>query len=271
MIVRRLLSARALRVAAVVSALTAVTAGVAPVSPAPSAQAVGQCSPALAGTVTRTAPGSGKTVALTFDDSRPEYMGKVLAVLRKYNVRATFFNVGRYDAQMPGALRVAASDGHLIEPHTWEHAYPTKANGYWSVPYLANQIRTTAAQQRAVTGKPTCFFRPPGGHMDNVRAATRLTNMRTVLWSVDTQDWSQPPYLSTKAQDAIVRKGTDLRYADRSHPIVLLHAGKASNEPEGRVTSFRGNTVAALPRIIAWYEARGYRFVAMDGTSGIRR
>jgi peptidoglycan/xylan/chitin deacetylase (PgdA/CDA1 family) len=235
------------------------------------AEAVTTCNTALAGTSTRTAPGAGKTVALTFDDSRPEYMPAVLAVLRKYNVRATFFNVGKYDARMPAVLKSAAAQGHLIEPHTWDHAYPTAANGYWAVAYLSNQIKTTAAQQRALTGKPTCFFRPPGGHMNNVNAATKLNNMRTVLWSVDTQDWSQPPYLSATAQAAILKKGTDLRYANPSHPIVLMHAGKASNEPESRVSSFRGNTVAALPKIIAWYKARGYRFVAMDGTSGLVR
>lgn len=93
--------------------------------------------------------------------------------------------------------------------------------------------------------------------------------MQNVLWSVDTQDWSQPGYLSAAAQSSIVAKGTDLRYANPSHPIVLMHAGKASPEPESQVSSFRGNTVAALPRIIQWYRARGYRFVAMDGTSGL--
>ena len=179
--------------------------------------------------------------------------------------------VGKYDARMPAVLKSAAAQGHLIEPHTWDHAYPTAANGYSALPYLSSQIKTTAAQQRALTGKPTCFFRPPGGHMNNVNAAAKLNNMRTVLWSVDTQDWSQPPYLSATAQAAILKKGTDLRYANPSHPILLMHAGKASNEPESKVSSFRGNTVAALPKIIAWYKARGYRFVAMDGTSGLIR
>ena len=240
-------------------------------APGTAADASTTCNTALAGTSTRTAPGTGKTVALTFDDSRPEYMPAVLAVLRKYNVRATFFNVGKYDARMPAVLKSAAAQGHLIEPHTWDHAYPTAANGYWALPYLSSQIKTTAAQQRALTGKPTCFFRPPGGHMNNVNAAAKLNNMRTVLWSVDTQDWSQPPYLSVTAQAAILKKGTDLRYANPSHPILLMHAGKTSNEPESKVSSFRGNTVAALPKIIAWYKARGYRFVAMDGTSGLIR
>lgn len=233
------------------------------------AQAATGCNGGLAGTSTRTAPGAGKTVALTFDDSRPEYMGQVLSVLRRYNVRATFFNVGKYDAGMPSLLKSAVADGHLVEDHTWDHAYPGAANGNWSVPYLSDQIKRTAAQQRALTGQPVCFFRPPGGDMHNVTAAVRANGMQAVLWSVDTQDWSQPPYLSPAAQNSIVAKGTDLRYANPSHPIVLMHDGKASPEPESKVSSFRGNTLAALPRIIEWYRARGYRFVAMDGTSGL--
>ena len=59
-----------------------------------------------------------------------------------------------------------------------------------------------------------CFFRPPGGHLNNVSAVSKSLGMQTVLWSVDTQDWSQPRYLSKSAQDAIVRKGTDLRYSN---------------------------------------------------------
>jgi hypothetical protein len=48
-----------------------------------------------------------------------------------------------------------------------------------------------------------------------------------------------------------------------------MHAGKASHEAESVVSSFRGNTVQALQRVINWYRSQGYRFVAMDGTSGL--
>jgi hypothetical protein len=48
------------------------------------------------------------------------------------------------------------------------------------------------------------------------------------------------------------------------HPIVLLHAAKASHESESAVSSYRGNTVAALPGIIGWYHQHGYRFVTLS-------
>ncbi len=47
------------------------------------------------------------------------------------------------------------------------------------------------------------------------------------------------------------------------HPVILMHAGKASHESESRVTAYRGNTVAALPAIVRAYRAAGYRFVTL--------
>ncbi len=143
------------------------------------------------------------------------------------------------------------------------------SNGQWAIPYLTREVRLTADQQRVLTGRRPCFFRPPGGNMRNVPAATRALGMQTVLWSVDSRDWSEQRVLSKAATAGIVQRATDLRYANRSHPIVLLHAGKMSPEAKGHTFSDRPNTVAALPAIIAWYKARGYRFVAMDGTSGV--
>jgi peptidoglycan/xylan/chitin deacetylase (PgdA/CDA1 family) len=229
----------------------------------------GTCNSRLAGTTTRVAPGSGKTVALTFDDNSAANLPAIMAILRKHIVRATFFNTGKQDAAMPALVSHLAAEGHLVEPHTWEHQYPTKANGYWSKTYLSRQITTTAAQQQKLTGRVSCFFRPPGGYLNNVAAVTRAQGMQNVMWSVDTQDWSQPSRVTAAGTAAIVKRGTDLRYSNINHPIVLMHGGKASSEPESRVTSFRGNTIAALPKIIEWYKARGYRFVAMDGTSGL--
>ncbi|MGN6752097.1 MAG: polysaccharide deacetylase family protein [Intrasporangium sp.] len=260
---------RARLVAAVAAAAVATTA-MTVAAPQPAMALTGKCNPKLAGTTTRVAPGSGKTVALTFDDNSLENMPELLAILRRYNVRATFFDTGKQDAKMLATVKKIAQEGHLVESHTWEHQYPTKANGHWSKPYLTNQIRTTAVQQQKQTGHVSCFFRPPGGYMNNVSAVTRSLGMQNVLWSVDTQDWSQPKYLSKAAQDAIVRRGTDLRYSNVNHPIVLMHGGKASNEPEATVATFRGNTLRALPRIIQWYQARGYRFVALDATSGLK-
>lgn len=237
----------------------------------PSAQAAGSCRADRAGTVLRSAPGAGRTVALTFDDNDARFLPQILAVLKRNNVRATFFDTGAQDVTMPATVAAAAAQGHLVEPHTWEHRAPSAVNGWWSRGYLDGQIRRTAAQQQRITGVVPCWFRPPFGTMTNVRSASRAAGMQVVLWSVDSQDWKQPGRLSAAATARIVTNATDLRYADPRHPIVLMHGGKASHESEAKVSSYRGNTVAALQKVIDWYRARGYRFVAVDGTSGLRR
>jgi hypothetical protein len=85
---------------------------------------------------------------------------------------------------------------------------------------------------------------------------------------VDTLDWQQPAWYSQASVDSIVTAATNI--GGQAHPIVLMHDAKASHEPDSQVSPNRSNTVAALPRIIAWYRANGYTFVGLDGGSGLR-
>ncbi len=207
----------------------------------------------------RTAPAtSPRTVALTLDDGPGPFLPQILKILRQYNVRATFFDVGRQDARYPGMTRAIVSDGHLLANHSWDHAYPSAVRGGWTVSYLVDQIYRTSAQHIELTGQTSCYFRPPGGYTTNVLAAMPRTGTSAVLWSVDTMDYQQPGYYSQAAVDAIVSRATNI--GGQAHPVILLHDAPA----------YRGNTVAALPRIIEWYRANGYVFVGMDGGSGLR-
>ena len=67
------------------------------------------------------APGSGKTVALTFDDGPGRSTPAILAVLTRYQVPATFFNIGVDMAARPSLVRKEARDGHVLGDHTWDH------------------------------------------------------------------------------------------------------------------------------------------------------
>jgi peptidoglycan/xylan/chitin deacetylase (PgdA/CDA1 family) len=242
--------------------LVASAAGFAPV-----AEAAGRCPPP-ATSVVRAAPGSGKTVALTFDDGPAAATPQILAILRRYDVRATFFNTGLHDAQHPETTRLIAAEGHLVGNHTWEHRYPAAANGHWSRSYLNGQFDRTNAQQERLTGRPTCYFRPPGGfETPGMIAEARAHRMSTVLWSVDTLDWQQAAH-TTRASRQMIEQNAATGYAQR-HPIVLMHTGKASHEPESQVSSNRSNDVAALATIIRGYRDRGYRFVDLAGRSGL--
>lgn len=222
------------------------------------------CPPPAAGFVT-SAPGTGKTVALTFDDGPGPDDAALLQILAAHHVPATFFLTGVHAAAQPAQVRALAQAGQLVADHSYDHRYPREVSGGWTVPYLLDQITRTNAVLTNQIKTPVCFFRPPGGFEDSVLEAASAEGMTAVLWSVDSYDWKQPDHVTAAATQAIVAAAT--KVGTQTHPVVLLHSAKASHEPSSVVSPFRGNTLAALPQIIDWYAAHGYRFVDLTGRS----
>ena len=216
------------------------------------------------------APGVGKTIALTFDDGSGAFTPQILAVLIRLHVHATFFDTGLHDSADPRDARAVIAAGDEIGNHTYHH---DKNWGFRSVYTLAQQrleLTSATAVLQPLIGHDPCVMRPPGGAYDaQSLALVRSLGMSLVMWTTDAEDWRQPPVLSASYQQVIIHNAED--GAGIMHPIVLMHAGKASHEPDcgaavcapGEVSSFRGNTVAALPRIIQFYLAHGYRFVTL--------
>jgi peptidoglycan-N-acetylglucosamine deacetylase len=203
------------------------------------------------------APGSGRTVALTFDDGPSPYTSALLDLLHADGVHATFFMIGSQLAGQAGAVARVAAEGHLIGDHTWHHSYPSAVPGGWTAAYLRAELLTTRSALTQITGNPVCWFRPPGGDMPTTLLPTaRSLGFSVALWSVDPRDWqlqSQPGRTAAAITDQIVaRVSVGL---SQQHPVILMHDGG------GR----RGDTVAAVARIIALYRAHGYRFVRLDG------
>jgi peptidoglycan/xylan/chitin deacetylase (PgdA/CDA1 family) len=246
-------------VSARVAALALATALTATGLGTPSwAKSAGGC-PAPRPGVLEHAPGTGRTVALTFDDGPGPWTPKILAVLAGYDVPATFFDTGAHVATYPQYTRAEADAGDGVGNHTWDHRYPREVPGGWTKSYLEDQLSRTDAIQQDVTGQATCLFRAPGGFTSPaLPGVTRALGLTRVRWSVDTLDWQQPDHPSASAVRRIVTAAT---HSPGPHPIVLMHAGKASHEPAAEVSDFRGNTVSALPAIIEWYRAHGYAFV----------
>ncbi len=204
-------------------------------------------------------------MALTFDDGPGPADVQIAQILDSYRIHATFFETGAHAGADPSTVRLLAEHGNLIADHSWDHDYPTQVSTGWSLSYLLNQFSRTDRELRSLTGNPICFVRPPGGFRTNVIATADRLNLTPVLWSTDSQDWRQPPKTTAAATQSILAKATNV--AGNNHPIVLMHSTKASHEPESKVSSYRGNTIAALPKVIDWYRSHGYRFVTMDGRS----
>ena len=233
---------RALAASVVLSAAGLLTAAV----PAGSASAA----PAAAAPRPHDyAPGSGKTVALTFDDGPGPSTQAIINILRAYRVPATFFNIGQNEAARPALVREEAADGFVIGNHTWSHPVMTAL----SARSQASQMDQASAEQRRLTGHYPVVLRPPYGDWN----ATTLTlaaqrGMTVWLWSVDTEDWkaagSSSPYWVNRVIALAEQEGRV-----QQHPVVLMH-----NAPSGDPA-----TVKALPTIIRYFSSHGYRFVVL--------
>jgi peptidoglycan-N-acetylglucosamine deacetylase len=182
-------------------------------------------------------------IALTFDDGpNPFYTPQVLAILQKYGVKATFFDVGYLVADYPNIVRQEYNQGNIVANHSWSHPVLT----YLSAQAIQSQLTsTTNAIQAAIGVRPT-FFRPPYGAINNaVLAQARHLGYTTVLWDGSAGDWKLP------GVGVII--SMLLSYA-RNGAILLLHDGGGN----------RAQTVAALPTIITTLENRGYKFVTIQ-------
>jgi peptidoglycan/xylan/chitin deacetylase (PgdA/CDA1 family) len=132
------------------------------------------------------APGSSKTVALTFDDGPGRSTAAILAILARYRVPATFFNIGVAMAARPWLVREEVKGGYAMGDHTWDHPHMAAL----SAARQAAELYQTSAEQRSIAGTVPCAFRPPYGEYNST--TLRLAQQRRMgvwLWSVDTLDW----------------------------------------------------------------------------------
>jgi peptidoglycan/xylan/chitin deacetylase (PgdA/CDA1 family) len=204
----------------------------------------------------RNAPGAGLTVALTFDDGPGPATPQVLDILRRERVRASFFLMGEQAQARPELVTRLDTAGHLVGIHGWSlTSAPVRRP--WDGNTLDRQLsRAENVISPRMNETMDCWFRPPDRAMRGVQPTARQHGLTIALWTVDSGDWDAQLGRSTAPPslvDAIVRRATAV--GDQQHPVVKLHDGGG----------YRGATVAALPRIIAFYRSHGYRFVRMDG------
>jgi cellulose synthase/poly-beta-1,6-N-acetylglucosamine synthase-like glycosyltransferase/peptidoglycan/xylan/chitin deacetylase (PgdA/CDA1 family) len=198
-----------------------------------------------------------RTIALTFDDGPdPRWTPKILDMLSKHQVKATFFLVGAQVARHPDVTRRLVAEGHEIGAHTFTH--PRLADmPQWRRDLEFAQTKLAIAYSAGVT---TSLQRPPYSSSpkaldepgwSTVQDAGRQGYV-TVLSDTDSRDWGRP------GVDAIVRNATP---AENAGAVVLLHDAGGD----------RAQTVAALDRLIPQLKQRGYRFTTISGVLGGER
>ncbi len=137
--------------------------------------------------VVLSGPRSSRAVSLTIDDGpHPLVTPLMLDILRRANVKATFFVVGELVEQYPELARMIVRDGHELGNHTYSHIPLTGLNprGVWA------QLRGCEVAVQRACGVKLRWFRPPGGDCteETLRGAQAL-GYTTVLWTDNAGDW----------------------------------------------------------------------------------
>ncbi len=186
--------------------------------------------------------GSGKRVALTFDDGpHPVLTPVILDLLDRYNAKATFTLVGKQAETYPELVRMIAQRGHELGNHSYSHRNLTRLSQL----EVERELVMTRQVIRRACGKFVTLFRPPGGHYNHsVRQAAQVTGFTTVFWNENIGSYKgRPP-------DDICR--LMLSKIGQSN-IILLHNGY-------------DETPHVLPLLLPELQQRGYR---MDTVSAL--
>ncbi|QFZ19538.1 polysaccharide deacetylase family protein [Saccharothrix syringae] len=181
----------------------------------------------------------GRTVALTFDDGpNPADTPRLLKVLRKHHVRATFCLWGDYVEQHPQLVRSIVAHGHLLCNHSMHH----DDMGAWTPEQVEADLKqTSAAIRRAVPGVPIRYFRAPYGSWGQTPQVAAKLGMKPLGWQLAIGDWEPP------GTDELVRR---IREGITEGGVILMHDG-----PDDRA-----QTVDAVDRVIPLLRADGWRF-----------
>ncbi|GAB3546014.1 polysaccharide deacetylase family protein [Noviherbaspirillum agri] len=190
-----------------------------------------------------------REIALTIDDGpNPDVTPKVLDLLDRYGVKATFFCIGTQAARYPELCRQIVERGHAVENHSQHHRHHFSLLGPKG---FAREIEAGQDTLTAITGRRPQFFRAPAGlrnpFLDPVLARLGL---RLAAWTrrgFDTRTGDPAIVLSRLLPD--VRPGA----------ILLLHDGNCARTSTGEPV-----ILAVLPPLIEAAQTAGLRFVTLS-------
>ena len=193
-----------------------------------------------------------KQIALTYDDGPNDpHTLRLLEVLARHEVHATFFMIGRYVRQRPDIVLDVARAGHVIGNHTLTHPLLIFES--------AAQTRTELVQCRAAltdaVGKHSNLFRPPfGGRRPVTLRIARDLGFETVMWNVTGYDWNAPSAAHVEKKVMGQMRGGD---------VILLHDGG-----HRAMGADRGPTVIATDNLIRRYKDQGFQFMTVTEMMG---
>lgn len=184
-----------------------------------------------------------KFLSLTFDDGPDKkYTGKLLDLLKKYNIKATFFVVAKFAEENYELIKRMEEEGHTIGLHSLEHK-----NALLNGPLYTNKEFEESLKIMDKINVNIKSFRPPWGHLNllTIRNLKKF-NLNLVLWDVIIGDWK-----ADITADEISRR---LLSQSKNKSIICLHDGRGKNEAPKR-------TIEALEKTIPVWIEEGYKFL----------
>lgn len=199
------------------------------------------------------APRRPGELALTFDDGpNPIWTPRLLELLARHDVRATFFLLGGRAQAAPELVRRLAAEGHLIGNHSWSHpnlALTGRAR-------IREELQQTSDTLQQITGTEVKYFRPPfGARRPAALAVGRELGMTPVLWNAMTSDWSENS--GERIANDLSRKIDRLTRRGRAANIVLHDGGHLDT------SAYRAPSLAAAGMLLARYKP-AHQFVTID-------
>ena len=175
-------------------------------------------------------------IALTFDDGPNYNTSKVIDVLNKYDIKATFFVLGSRAINNKDILKKMADSGMEIGNHTYNHLLLTK----YDENKIRSEIEDTSEVIYSATKKRPKLLRPSYGSVNN--KIKKVANMPIIIWDIDTLDWKY--HNSKRITSRVVNKVRD-------GDIILMH-------------DIYSASLNALSNIIPILQDNGYEFVTID-------
>lgn len=180
-----------------------------------------------------------KLLVLTFDDGPSKYTTQLLEILKKENIKATFFVLGEKVEKNQDIIASQYEDGHIIGIHSYKHVFFTKI----SDEEIREQISKTSDLITDVTNICPTYIRVPYGIINaRVKNILKEYNLENILWTVDSLDWNYKNTQKTVSHVINTTHGND---------IILMHDTYKT-------------TIEAVEQIIKYYKDKGYVFVSIN-------
>ncbi|RMA94985.1 polysaccharide deacetylase family protein [Priestia megaterium] len=187
-------------------------------------------------------------IAFTFDDGpTPIYTPILLDLLKKNEVKATFFVVGTKAEKYPELIQRMHNEGHLIGIHNYVH----HCNWLMSPWKVRNGLKNTAKVIKSITGVTPIYYRPPWG-MLNIFDFIKKGKYKIILWSIMAEDWR-----TAGGSEKIKKRLANIKGGD----VILLHD---CGDTFGAESEAPRNTINALRDVLKTVKTKGFTCVRVD-------